>query len=148
LGFKPDGTSYKFVVSPLGMSVVFWTIVVRTCDSQLKMAGCEASIQNPEVNLEQQIAIMEDAITNNVDGICLYPVDTAGTGPIVDTAWDNGIPTFVMDTECDSDNVVAFHSFDALEKCRIVGRAMIDYAEANNVNFKVYELFCPMSVDT
>jgi ABC-type sugar transport system substrate-binding protein len=59
-----------------------------------------------------------------------------------------GIPVIVMDTEANSDYVSFFHSFDAIEKGRIVGEAMAELAEAEDLDLHVYELFCPMAVDT
>jgi len=147
LGFKPDGSPYKFVYVSADLDNDYWVIANKVCDSQLRRAGAEVTSHDASWNLERQVAIVEDVIQQRPDAILLYAIDTAGTGPVVDKAGQAGIPVFSVDIPTDSDYVTMLASYDQYQKGKLCGERMVEIAETMGKHLYVHHILCPQSFE-
>jgi len=147
LGFKPDGSPYKFVYVSADLALEVWVIDNKVCETQLRMAGAEVTSYNPRWNLERQVAIIEDVIQQHPDAIILYAVDTYGIGPVVDKAVQAGIPVFAVDILVDSDYLTMTATYDQYDMGYTVGEYFMDIAKKRDKHLAVLELLCPMSFE-
>jgi ribose transport system substrate-binding protein len=106
--------------------------------TELQMAGAEVEFFDSQFDLQRNIALIEDAIQKGVDGICQFPMDSAGLVPVVDQAWEAGIPHFSIDTDVFSDNVIHRATMDQWKKGEIAGEIMVETAEALDKQLNVY----------
>jgi ribose transport system substrate-binding protein len=76
-----------------------------------------------ESSREQQINLVQDFIAQNVDGICLAPLDSQALIPVVREAKLAGIPTLVFDSGLDdAENIVSYIATDNYHGGQIAGR--------------------------
>jgi len=99
--FQPEETKYVIAVIPKGTTHDFWKSVHAGASNAARDLGnveirWDGTLS--ESDLEGQINIVQDFVTQKVDGICLAPQDsTVLIGPIQE-AQDAGIPTVIFDS--------------------------------------------------
>ncbi len=76
--------------------------------------------QKPD-NVEEQIRLVEDAISQNVDGIVIAATDTKGLAPVVEKAIEAGIPVIGHNTPTASDKPLTFVGFDNVTAGKTIG---------------------------
>ena len=103
-------TEKRIIFIPKGRAHVFWQSV---------HAGAIAAAQeNPgyriiwngpasETDFEGQIQIVDSAINQHVDAICLAPIDKKVLVSVVERAAAQGIPVFIFDSAVDTDKFVS-----------------------------------------
>ena len=100
----------------------FW---VRTTEGALsgKDFGVEVTVLAPQKpdNVEEQIRLVEDAISQKVDGIIIAATDTKGLAPVVDKAVEAGIPVIGHNTPTASDKPLTFVGFDNVTAGKTIG---------------------------
>lgn len=79
----------------------FWAAVELGAKEAGQSMGVEVTVLAPpaESDVPAQIAQIEDAITQGVDGIALAPTDPAALAPVVQQALDAGIKVVFIDTK-------------------------------------------------
>jgi ribose transport system substrate-binding protein len=122
LGCEPRGSQAKkfsIAVIPKGTTHEFWkTIHAGAVKGARDLAtqGLDVNIiwQGPlrEDDREQQIQIVESSLTKGVNGIVLAPLDRSALVRPVEEAKRAGLPTVVIDSGLDSDNIVSFVATD------------------------------------
>ncbi len=90
------------------------TVVTKALDSEWWMSvkrGCEAAArEHPEIalsvlapereiNIDQQVAILEDQILKKVSALAVAPAGSSEIVPVLEKAKASGIPVVLMDTE-------------------------------------------------
>lgn len=97
---EPKGKDAKVTifVSPLTFAFphfVFLTDQLK--DEAGKMGGIEVLVSDGQLSAPKQIADLETAIIQGVDGIILAPVEAAALAPVVQQAIDAGISVVTVD---------------------------------------------------
>lgn len=110
-------TNKRVVVIPKGRAHVFWQSV--------HAGAIAAARENPgvdviwngtasETDYEGQIKILDAAINQHVDAICLAPIDRKVLVNVVERAAAQGIPVFIYDSGIDTDKFVSQVTTDNL----------------------------------
>ena len=147
LGFKPDGTPYKFGIAAAGLHLDWWLTAHKVVQGQLAMSGADVTLLDAQLALDSQISIVEDFIAQDMDGIVMLPLDYAGMAPSVDAAWAQGIPSFAFDTPVDTDSLAWYCGTSATDMGRLGGQMVVELAEKENEQIYVYNVYCPLSFD-
>jgi len=144
LAIKPDGTPYLFANAPFFLGVDFMVNAEGIIESLIRRAGADYISYDANLNVEQQIAYVEDLIAvKHPDAIIMMPVDEHMLGPVCEKAMDAGIPVFVWGFDLYGDN--AKHTV----VCRdwevggsdIVGEHFVKVAEDAGEHLYIYELW-------
>ncbi len=110
---------YRIAVIPKGTTHEFWkTIHAGSLRAQAELTDAGTPIEivwkGPlrENDREQQIQVVEGFISQGVDGIVLAPLDDKALVRPVQEARLAGIPTVIIDSGLDSDEIVSFVATD------------------------------------
>ncbi|MCA9076103.1 MAG: substrate-binding domain-containing protein [Planctomycetaceae bacterium] len=103
---SPDQTAggqkkYRIAVIPKGTTHDFWLSVWAGAEQAAEELGnVEVIWDGPESESQKdvQINLVDGFINDQVDGICLAPIDRDGMIPVVRRAKDAGIPTLIFDS--------------------------------------------------
>ena len=88
-------------------------------------------------SVEKQIAQIEDFIEEDVDVLLVSPLETEKIVPVIERAYNKGIPVILIDRKIDSDKYTAFVGADNIA----VGRMAASYiASSADSNIKVLEI--------
>ncbi|MBN1343030.1 MAG: substrate-binding domain-containing protein [Phycisphaerae bacterium] len=129
---KPGG-KMTIAVIPKGTTHDFWTAVHAGAKAAADEFGVDIIWKGPtdEGKFSQQISIVEDMITQKVDGIVLAPTHGQSLKAIILKAYDKGIPLTVFDSGADvpEDKYVTFAATDnyqggvmgARALCKLIG---------------------------
>jgi len=111
--------AYRIAVIPQGATHEFWKSIhagAIKAAQDLKAQGVEVSIiwKAPlrEDDREQQVQVVEGFLAQGISGIVLAPFDRRALVRPVEEAKRAGIPTVVLDSGLDSDQVVSFLASD------------------------------------
>ena len=103
---------YRVVVIPKGLTHEHWQSVHRGADRAAKDlaaqgVGVEVLWQGPQTESDalEQIGIIDRAIARKVSGIVLAPQDSQQMVPPVRRARDDAIPTVIIDSNLDKDEL-------------------------------------------
>lgn len=115
----PGKPTFKIAVIPQGATHEFW----KSIHAGAIKAAQDLKAQGVEVNLiwkaplreddrEQQVQVVEGFLSQGISGIVLAPFDRRALVRPVEEAKRAGIPTVVLDSGLDSDQVVSFLASD------------------------------------
>ena len=90
--------------------------------------GYTGLIDDPQVNLENQITAIENFVTSGVKGIVVFPVDGTGVDDAAKAAMAAGVPIVAYDNKMSADFYV---TEDENNTGKILAQAGIDWALAN-----------------
>ena len=118
-GGQTASKKFSIAVVPKGTTHVFW----KSIDAGAKKAAESYKAEGVDVDLiwkgplreddrEQQIQVVEGFISQGVNGIVLAPLDRVALVRPVEEAKRAGIPTVIMDSALDSDQIVSFAATD------------------------------------
>jgi len=99
-----DGTvkgQYRIAVIPKGSNHDFWLSVRAGAQKAADELGNVQILWDAplsESDKDVQINLVDGFINDQVDGICLAPIDREGMVPVVKRAKDAGIPTLIFDS--------------------------------------------------
>ena len=103
-------TEKRVAFIPKGRAHVFWQSVhAGAIAAQRENPGYRINWNGPasETDYEGQIQIVDAAINQHVDAICLAPIDKKVLVAVVDRAAAQGIPVVIFDSPIDTDKFVA-----------------------------------------
>ncbi len=97
-------------VVPKGTNHVFWQSVHAGAIKAGQEFGLDIVWNAPQMEIDaaRQIAIVENLITRQADGIVLAPVDSEALVTVVERAADSGIPVAIFDSAINTDKVITF----------------------------------------
>ena len=112
-----SGGSKRIVVIPKGTTHVFWQTVNAGAQAAGQEAGYEVIFKGPlkEDEKNQQIAIVEQFVSEGVSGIALAPLDKAALVPAVESAKGKGIPVVIFDSSLEGKPGEDFASYVATD---------------------------------
>ena len=118
---KQTGGEKKFTIAviPKGTTHPFWKSVnagAMKAAADFKSQGINVDLiwKGPlrEDDREQQIQVVEGFISQGVDGIVLAPLDSKALIRPVEEAKRAGVPTVVIDSDLESDQITSFAATD------------------------------------
>jgi ribose transport system substrate-binding protein len=122
IGCSSSGTNrnkFKIAVIPKGTTHQFWKSInagAMKAANDYKAQGVDVEIiwKGPlrEDDREQQIQVVEGFISQNVNGIVLAPLDNKALVRPVEEAKRAGIPTVIIDSGLESDQITSFAATD------------------------------------
>lgn len=125
---KQESGELTISVIPKGTTHVFWQSIHAGAVKAAEELGVNVLWVGPEKedDRQQQIALVDNQVVNQVDGIVLAPLDDMALRRPVKSAVDNGIPVVIIDSDLrDSEDVyTSFVATDNREGGRIAGREM------------------------
>jgi ribose transport system substrate-binding protein len=109
----------RIAVIPKGTTHEFWKSIhagAIKAERELDAAGTRVAIEwkGPlrEDDREQQVQVVEGFVSQNISGIVIAPLDEAALVRPIEEAKQAGIPTVVIDSALDSDQIVSFVATD------------------------------------
>ncbi|MBI1353389.1 MAG: substrate-binding domain-containing protein [Acidobacteria bacterium] len=113
-GDGPKEGTLTIAVIPMGTTHEHWKAIHAGAVKAGRELGVEIVWKGPqkEDDREQQIAVVEDMVARQVDGIVLAPLDRAGLRQVVREAKAAGIPTVCVDSGLEGDDHVSLVATD------------------------------------
>ncbi len=109
-------TAHNHVIAlvPKLTNTVFWQSVLAGANEAGKDFGYQIIWDGPdrETNSARQIAIIDDAIAHQVEGVVLAPVDRQALVPSVDKLAELKLPCVIIDSGLDAVHFVSFAATD------------------------------------
>jgi len=111
---KKKGEEKVVAVVPKSQAHIFWQTVHAGAVAAGQDLGVKIRWKAPttETDYSQQIRIVEDFITQRVDGIVLAPTDRKALVPYILRAGKKGIPVTIFDSGADTEEYVSFVATD------------------------------------
>jgi ribose transport system substrate-binding protein len=123
--------AFRIAVIPKGTTHEFWKSIhggAVKAQQELAAEGITVEViwKGPlrEDDREQQIQVVEGFATQGVDGIVLAPLDSKALVRPVEEAKRLGVPTVVIDSGLETDQIVSFVSTDNYKGGQIAGAEM------------------------
>jgi ABC-type sugar transport system substrate-binding protein len=123
----PENSKYRIAVIPKGTAHEFWKSVHAGAAAAAGELGVEIDWQGPlfEDRKQEQIAKVQDFVTEKVDGICLAPLDSTALVESVRYAKERGIPTVIFDSGlADESIIVSYVATDNYNGGRLAARRL------------------------
>lgn len=116
---------WNVAVFTMSGSGEFWASVMAGAERACEEFGLVYTIDGPatETSYEQQIAMVEDAITKGADAICIAVCDSEALVPTLEAAAAKGIKIILFNTTCNYDGLT-FIATDNYEAGRLGGKAL------------------------
>jgi ribose transport system substrate-binding protein len=130
---KGDGTGNAgsagqktVAVIPKGVSHSFWQSIKQGADAAGKDFNVKVIWKGPanETDIAGEVSIMEDMITQKVDGICLAPSHGDALVPVSKKAQEAGILLTVIDSGLNTEQYLSYVSTDNREGGRTAARRL------------------------
>ncbi|HVP79652.1 MAG TPA: sugar ABC transporter substrate-binding protein [Thermodesulfobacteriota bacterium] len=148
---KPDGTPYKFACSVLFLGVDTLSQGEKLQKSLIERAGGKYIFFDPGLDPQKQIAWIEDLITvQKPDCIIFQSVNEKMLVPVVEKAWDAGIPSVIWDIDVNTDKKISFilHDFAGDKGSNQVGQYFVDRAKAAKKKLHILEIWGQRALQT
>lgn len=116
----PGGGNRRIAVIPKGTTHVFW----KSVEAGARKAAAEHNVEmiwkGPlrEDDRAEQIKVVEQFVSEGVDGICLAPLDTEALARPVSSAIGRGIPVVILDSSLRGEPGKDFVSYVATNNTR------------------------------
>jgi len=107
-------TQLRIAVVPKGQTHIFWQTVHAGAVAAGNEMGAQILWNGPasENDLSQQISIVDDFISQHVDGIALAPAHGESLVPIIEKAYEEKIPLSIFDSGAKTDKYISYVSTD------------------------------------
>lgn len=93
-----DG-KYTIAMITYSLAEEFGVDVLTGAQEKAAELGVNLVYQDPAADMQKDIAIMEDLITQGVDAICIAPVDAQAIAPYIEQAREKGVVVVNWDIE-------------------------------------------------
>lgn len=118
-------------VSTITLQHQFFIDIDKGIKKAAEELGVNLLTNDPNQDLAKQVAAVEDYIQKNVDGLILMATDNAGVVPVVEEAYDKGIPVITADAVVESPSVTTFIGTANYEAGLELGEYFKEYVERN-----------------
>jgi len=90
--------------------------------------GIDAIMTGPvENDVDEQVNIIENLITTQVDGLAISNVSAEALNPIIDKALEAGIPTVTFNSDAAGSSRLAFYGQDLVQSGRTQAEILVEY---------------------
>ena len=132
----PDGDRLQLAVIPKGETHEFWKAIHDGAKRAAEELDVEIFWKGPlqEDDRAEQQKVVQQFVTDGVDGIALAPLDARGLARDVRRAKDAGIPVVIFDSALEGaagEDFASFVATDNTEGGRIAGREMARLLEGS-----------------
>ena len=119
--------TYKMVFIVKSMDNPFWNMMLEGAQQAAKDLNLEIKGLAPikPNNVEEQIRMMEDAITQKVDAIVVVPADSKGIVPGIEKANRAGVPVMTSNTRAFGGEFIGFAGAPNEEAAYLVAKKFI-----------------------
>ncbi len=94
------GSKLKIAIVPKTVGHPYFIAAEKGAKKAGEDFGVDVTFTGPSVeDLNKQITVIEDLITQKVDALIIAPVDSDALVPVIKKAFDAGIPTFTFDID-------------------------------------------------
>lgn len=110
---QAEDDTYIAVISK-GFQHEFWQTVKLGCDKAEEELGIKVTFEGPqdETMIDEQIAMVENAIAKQATGILLAALDSEALVPVIEKAKEAGIPVITFDSDVSSSTPLSFVATD------------------------------------
>lgn len=114
----------------------FWSMLNDGLMLAAKEYNADLEVIGPqnETAIEEQIALMAEAIEKQPDAIILAATDYNRLADSVEAAHKKGIPVFVIDSAVNSERTVSFIATDNFEAGKKAGRLVLNELNSGRIN--------------
>jgi ribose transport system substrate-binding protein len=121
----PPGSEMRFALVPKSVGHPYWEGVREGMEAAAQEAGVKAIFHGPSAaNIDEQIRIIEDFITQGYDGIGISPNDPNTVKEVIKRAMDKGIAVVTFDSDSPDSDRLLYIGTDNREAGRVGGREM------------------------
>jgi simple sugar transport system substrate-binding protein/ribose transport system substrate-binding protein len=123
---KPEDIVIRVIY--LDVSINFAQPIKAGVEKAAEELGIDAKIDGPvNFNIDQQVSIIENYITKQVDGLAIAPLSADAIDPIIAKAIEAGIPVVTFNTDSPSSKRIAFYGQDLVESGRVQAKFLAEY---------------------
>jgi ABC-type sugar transport system substrate-binding protein len=130
---KPDGTPFTFACTYVFLRIDSCAQGEKMIKSFIERAGGIYLGFDPDLDVNKQISFVEDCISvTHPDALLVHAVNEGMTAPVIDRAFEAGIPTYNVDIETFAENKITYvhHLMQGPGGCDQVGQAFVNKANA------------------
>jgi ABC-type sugar transport system, periplasmic component len=115
-----------FIVKSMAMS--FFLDVIEGAEAAAADLGVEIKCVGPETpfSVEEQIQIVEQAIIDGVDGVCIIPADSAAVVTAIRKCNEAGVPVLTPNTKANGGDVLTWIGADNVDVGYRLGKIMCE----------------------
>lgn len=99
--------TYKIAASFMSLNNPFWIAENDVLKAEVEERGGELVTYDAQLNLEEQIQQIEDAVASGVDAVVVSPNDWKGIKPALEACKAKNVPVVVIDTKVFDGDLVA-----------------------------------------
>lgn len=123
---KGEQLNFKVVYHNTGIN--FAMVLKRGVEEAAKELGVNAEFTGPvEPNVEAQVAMIENFIASEVDGLAISNVSAEALNPVIEKAIDAGIPTVSFNSDAPGSKRLAFFGQDLVQSGRTQAEILVEY---------------------
>ena len=121
--------SVKVAFSIPEMFSTFWEACWYGFEKQAKEYGWEATLLDPQGDLELQISQLQSQVTKGVDAIGVAPIENEAIGPALTTVNEAGVPVFCVDRRGEGEVVSTLETDNVKAGEAMAEQLVKDYGE-------------------
>jgi len=123
---RQKGGRLRFALIPKSVGHSYWEGVREGMNAAAEEHGVKAVFHGPSAaNIDEQIRIIENFITQGYDGISISPNDPNSVKEVIKRAMDKGIAVVTFDSDSPQSDRLLYIGTDNREAGRVGGREMI-----------------------
>ena len=123
---KGETLNFKVIYHNTGIN--FAMVLKRGTEEAAKEFGVNAEFTGPvEPNVEAQVAMIENFIASEVDGLAVSNVSAEALNPVIERAIAAGIPTVSFNSDAPGSKRLAFFGQDLVQSGRTQAEILIEY---------------------
>ena len=123
---KGEPLNIKVVYHNTGIN--FAMVLKRGAEEAAKEFGVNAEFTGPvEPNVEAQVAMIENFIASEVDGLAISNVSAEALNPVIERAIAAGIPTVSFNSDAAGSKRLAFFGQDLVQSGRTQAEILVEY---------------------
>ncbi|MDC7291128.1 substrate-binding domain-containing protein [Blautia schinkii] len=128
----------KVAYSIPSMFTTFFAACWMGVEEQAKEYGWEATLLDPNGDIELQVSQLKNQVTQGVDAIVISPIDSEAVGTAINECSKAGVPVFCIDRR-GSGEVVATLETDNVQVGRDMGNAILKDYEGQDINVLIIQ---------
>lgn len=128
----------KVAYSIPSMFTTFFAACWMGVEEQAKEYGWDATLLDPNGDIELQVSQLKNQVTQGVDAIVISPIDSEAVGTAINECSKAGVPVFCIDRR-GSGEVVATLETDNVQVGRDMGNAILKDYEGQDINVLIIQ---------
>ncbi len=112
----------------------YWSIVEAGAKKAGEDLGCKVVIIGTaaESEVEKQVALLQDAVSSQADGIVIAPLDRKAMATPISEQFKSGIPMILIDSSADTEDYSAAYLTNNIEAGKLAAKTLIEKLRAVN----------------